>query len=159
MLNWHSPCLVVIYVHVSPDSCGDPKTKEQIKPRRVLECRYGKTRPLLSFLPHVVTVNGFQILLSRTTCLPSYLTGRRYLPYSFPHPVYVPHPISKWPTRPLSHSLYPGYKSGLRTPVQHRFSLELTCCSNSISHSNKCYFPLILSHVFKLFSNPHPEHN
>ena len=43
----------------------------------------------------------------------------------FPHPVYMPHPISKWPTRPLSHSLYPGYKSGLRTPVQHRFSLEL----------------------------------
>ena len=30
----------------------------------------------------------------------------------------MPHPISKWPARPLSHSLYPGYKSRLRTPVQ-----------------------------------------
>ena len=35
----------------------------------------------------------------------------------FPHPVYMPHLISKWPTRLWSHSLYPGYKSGLRTPV------------------------------------------
>ena len=51
MLNWHSPCLVVIYVHVSPDSFDDPKTKEQIKPRRVLECRNRKTRPLSSFPP------------------------------------------------------------------------------------------------------------
>ena len=33
----------------------------------------------------------------------------------FPDPVYMPPPISKWPARPLSHSLYPGYKSGLRT--------------------------------------------
>ena len=33
--------------------------------------------------------------------------------YSAPHLVYVPHPFSKWSTRPLSHSLYPGYESGL----------------------------------------------
>ena len=58
-----------------------------------------------------------------------------------------------------SHSLYPGYKSGLRTPVEHRFSLELACCYNSVSHSNKLYFPLILSQVWKLFSNPHMDHN
>ena len=77
----------------------------------------------------------------------------------FPHPVYMPHPISKWPTRPLSHSLYPGYKSGLRTPVQRWFSLELARCSNSISHSNNLYFPLILSHVWKFFSNPCLDHN
>ena len=32
-------------------NCGDPRTKEQIKPRKVLECRKGKTRPLLSFPP------------------------------------------------------------------------------------------------------------
>ena len=56
----------------------------------------------------------------------------------------MPHPISKWPARPLSHSLYPGYKSGLRTPVQRQFSLELARCSNSVSHSNELYFPLIL---------------
>ena len=48
------------------------------------------------------------------------------------HPVYVPHPISKRPTRPLSHSLCPGYKSGLRTLVQCQFSLELAHWSNSL---------------------------
>ena len=77
----------------------------------------------------------------------------------FPHPVYMPHPISKWPARPLSHSLYPRYKSGLRTPVQRRFSLELAYCSNSVSPSNNLYFRLILSHVWKFFSNPCPDHN
>ena len=86
-------------------------------------------------------------------------TGRRYLPSSYSHPVFVPHPISKWATRPQSHSLYPGYKSGLRTPVQRQFSLELARCSNSVSHSNKLYFPLILSYVWKFFSNLHPEHD
>ena len=33
----------------------------------------------------------------------------------FLHPIYMPDPVSKWPTRPPSHSLYPGYKSGRRT--------------------------------------------
>ena len=41
--------------------------------------------------------------------------GEKVFALLFPHPVYMPHPISKWPARPLSHSLYPGYKSGLRT--------------------------------------------
>ena len=50
---------------------------------------------------------------------------------------YVTHPISKWPTRPLSHSLYPGYKNELRTPVQCWLSLDTAHCSNSISHYNK----------------------
>ena len=81
-----------------------------------------------------------------------------YFSYSAPHLVYVPHPISKWSTRPVSHSLYPGYESGLRTPVQPLFSFELACCSNSIPHSNKLYFPLILSHVWKFFSNLSPDH-
>ena len=81
-----------------------------------------------------------------------------YFSYSAPHLVYVPHPFSKWSTRPISHSLYPGYESGLRTRVQHLFSFELACCSNSIPHSNKLYFPLILSHVWKFFSNPSPDH-
>ena len=96
------------------EECGDPRMKEQRKPRRVLECRNRKTRPYRSSLPHGVTISGFQVLLSRITCLPSYPIGRRYLAYSSPQPVYVPHPISKWPTRPLSHSLYLGYKSGLK---------------------------------------------
>ena len=71
----------------------------------------------------------------------------------------MPHPISKWPPRPLSCSLYPGYKSGLRTPFRHRFSLWLAHCSNSISHSNKLYSPLILPHVWKFFSNPRTDHD
>ena len=77
----------------------------------------------------------------------------------FPHAVHMPHPISKWPERPLSRSLYPGYKGGLKTPVQHRLSLELARCSNSVSHSNKLYFPFILSHVWKFLSNPHTDHD
>ena len=55
----------------------------------------------------------------------------------------MPHPVSKWPTRPLSHCLYPGYKGGLKTPVRCWFSLELALCCNSVSHSNKLNFPLI----------------
>ena len=61
--------------------------------------------------------------------------------------------------RPLSHSLYPGYKSGLRTLVQCWFSLEGARCSNSIFHSNKFNFPFIPSHIWKFFSNPHADHN
>ena len=60
---------------------------------------------------------------------------------------------------PQSHSLYANYKSGLRILVQHRFSLELTSRSNSISHCNKLYFPLILFHIWKFFSNLHPDHD
>ena len=64
--------------------CGDPRTKEHIKPRRVLESRNGQTRPYCPSLPHVLTINGILILLSSITCLPSCLLGRRYLPYSSP---------------------------------------------------------------------------
>ena len=45
--------------------------------------------------------------------------------------------------------LVPWVESGLRTPIQHWFSLELPHCSNSISHSHKLYFPLILLYVWK----------
>ena len=87
-----------------------------MKPRRVLEYRNGKTRPLLTFppIPSSITINEYKVLLTSITCLPSYPIGRRYFPYSSPNPVYMPHPNSKWPAR--SHSLYPGYKRGLRTP-------------------------------------------
>ena len=72
-----------------------------------------------------------------------------WLIWSDPHPVYMPHPVSKWPTRHLSHSLYlyPGYKCGLRN-VQHRFSLELSHYSNSVSHS---FFFFLLLLFFNLF--------
>ena len=55
--------------------------------------------------------------------------------------------------------LCPGSKDGLRTPVQRWLSPELAGCSNSISHFNKLYFPLILSRVWKFFSNPHMDHD
>ena len=130
-------------------NCGDPRTKEQIKPRGSWNAE--KPGPYQPSCLYVVTVNEFQVLLSSITSLHSYSIGRRYLPYFSPHPVYVPHPISKWPTRPLSHSLYPGYKSGLRTPIHHHFSLELAHCSNSVSHCNKLYSSLNLPHVWKFF--------
>ena len=44
--------------------------------------------------------------------------GEKVFALLFPHPVYLPHPISKWPARPPSHSLYPGYKSGRKTPFK-----------------------------------------
>ena len=70
-------------------NCGDPRTKEQIKSGRVLESRNAqmeKPDPYCPCLPHVVTINGFQVLLSSITCLPSYSIGSRYLPYSPPRP-------------------------------------------------------------------------
>ena len=118
-----------------------------------------KPDPYPPFLPHVVIINGFQVLLSSIICLLFYPIGRRYLPYSSPNPVYVPHSINKWPAKPLSHYWYPGYKSGLRTLVQHWFSLELAHCSNNVYHSNKLYFPLILSYVWKFFSNSGTDHD
>ena len=118
-----------------------------------------KPDPYRLSCPHVVTINGLQVLLNSITCLPSYPTGRRYLPYSSPTQYTCLIQSENDPQDPRSHSLYPRYKSGLRTLVQHWFSLELASCSNSVSHSNKLYFPLILSHVWKFFSNPHPDHN
>ena len=98
--------------------------------------------------------------LDRLQSMGSQRVGHNWVTsFHFPQPGYMPHPISKWPARPRSHSLYPGYKSGLRTPVQCRLSLELARWSNSVSHSNKLYFPLILSHVWKFFSNPRLDHN
>ena len=69
----------------------------------------------------------------------------------------MPHPISKWLTRPLSHSLYPQYKSGLKTPVQRLALSWPTVLTVSPILIN--YFLLILSHVWKFFSNPHPDHD
>ena len=81
-------CFISMYLSLDnsfPSTrCGDPRMKEQIKPRRVLGCRNGKTRLYRPSLPHVVTINRFQVLLSSITCLPSYPIGRRHLPSSSP---------------------------------------------------------------------------
>jgi len=74
------------------------------------------------------------------------------LPYSSPTQYTCLIQSANDPQDPLSHSLYPGYKSGLRTPIHRWFSLELAPCSNSVSHSNKLS-SLILPHVWNFFSN------
>ena len=70
-----------------------------------------KPDPYCPSLPHVVTINGFQILLSSIACLPSYSTGRKYLPYSPRPPPSIRASSNQQMTRktpiPL---LYPGYK-------------------------------------------------
>ena len=125
-----------------------------------MECRNGKTRPLSPSLPRAVTVNGFQVILSSVTCLPSCPTGRRYLPYSSTPPPSICASSNQQVTRKTPVSLLvPGCKTGPRTPVQRQFSLELARCSNSASHSYKLYFPPILSDVWKLFSNPRLYHD
>ena len=124
-----------------------------------MECRNGNTRPFLSFPPpgcNYERISGPPEQYNLSPLLPH--TWRRYLPYSYSTSIHAS--SSQQMTRKTpSHSLYPGYKSGLRTPIQRRFSLELACCSNSVSHSNKLYFPFILSHVWKFFSNPHTDHD
>ena len=141
------------------EECGDPRTKVQIKPRRVLECRNGKTRPLSSFPPHVVTINRFQVLLSSITCLSSCPTKREGICLTLPPPSIRASSNQQMTRKTPIPLLVPGYKSGLKTPVQCLFSLELARCSNSISHSNKLYSPLILPHFWKFFSNPHLVHD
>ena len=66
-----------------------------------------------------ITINRFQVLLSRITCLPSYPIGLT-LEWGI-----GPIQSANDSQRPLSHSLYLRYKNGLRTPVQYQFSLEL----------------------------------
>ena len=104
--------------------------KERIRPRRSLKCRNRKTGLLLPFSPPCC--NYQWILDPPEQCNPSPLLPNRekiFALLSTPPPstptVYVPHSIHNWPARPLSHSLYSGYKNGLKTPVQRRFSLEL----------------------------------
>ena len=120
-----------------------------------------KTRPLSSFPPPCCNCSWTSGLQSSVTCLSSYPIERGYLPYSPPaHPPSICASSHQQMTRKTpSHALHPGYKSELRTAVQGRFSLELAHCSNSISHSNKLYFPLILSNVWKFFSNPLMDHD
>ena len=113
-----------------------------------MECRNGKTRPLTIFPTPMlyVLISGPPEQYKWFPLLPH---KEKVFFLLFPHPVYVPHPFSNHPQDP-----YPPpctlAMSGLRTPVQHLFSLELACSSNSIPHSNKLYFSLI--------SNTSPDH-
>ena len=109
-------------------------------------------------LPHVVTVDGFQVLLSSINGLPSFPIRRKYFSYSSPTQYRcrinsANDPQDPYPT-PCTLAM-----SGLWTPVQHPFSFALACSSNRVPHSNKLYFPLILSQVWKFFPNPYPDHN
>ena len=108
---------------------GDPRVTGQVKPRGPWSAGI-ESRPLSSLPPPCCSNWWISPLLP---------PREKVLALFFPQPVYVPHPVSKWPARPLSLSLYPGYKCGLRTPVQCRFCLELARCSNSISSSNKLF--------------------
>ena len=95
---------------IKREICGDPGTKEQIKPRRVSECRNQKTTPLASFSPPCCNcwwISGPPEQYKWSPLLPH---KEKVFFFLFSHPVHVPHPFSKWSSRPLSHSLYPGYE-------------------------------------------------
>ena len=55
-------------------------------------------------------------------------------------------------------SLSWDYKNWLQACKNTWLSCELARCSNSVSHSGKLYSPLILSHVWKFFSNLCMDH-
>ena len=54
---------------------------------------------------HVVTINKCQVLWSNITCLPLLPHTEKVFALLFPHPASVPHPVSKWPARPLTGTL------------------------------------------------------
>ena len=98
------------------------KDKRAERTKEVLECRKGKTRPYHPSLPHVVTINGFQVLLSSITCLPSYfkkificLTLALHRP---------PRICASSNQQMISRPLYHAYKSRLSICVQCWFSLS-----------------------------------
>ena len=110
-----------------------------------------KPDPCRPSLPLLVTINGFQVLLSSITCLSSCRTQGEGICLTLPPPSIHASSNQQMTHKTLIPLLVPWVKSGLKTPVQCWFSLELVHCSNSVSHSNKLYFPLILSHVEILF--------
>ena len=116
-----------------------------------------KQDPQQLSLPHVVTVGGFQVLLSSINGLPSYPISRKCFSYSSPTQYMCLIHSANDPQDPY-HTPCTLAMSGLRTPVQHLFAFVLACSSNSVPHSNKLYFPLILSQVWKFFSNTTPDH-
>ena len=80
---------------------------------------------------------------------------------------WVAFPFSRGSSQPRSPALQadslpaelPGkpYKNCQLACKRVPLSLELACCSNSISYSNKLYSPFILPQVWKFFSNLHSD--
>ena len=132
-----------------------PQDKRADETKEGLGMHEQKQQTLTPSLPHAVTVPGAHNLPPLRPQTPDGGGIRSTLAPSSMHAS----SSQQWPARPLCHSLYPGYKSGLRTPVQRRFCLELARCSDSVSHSNKLHLPLTLSLVWKCFSNLHPDQN
>ena len=83
------------------------------------------TEPYRPSLPLVVTIKEFQVLLSSITCLPFYPVQGGFCLTVPPAQYICLIQSANDPSRPLSCSLYPGYKNGPRTPLRRRFSLEL----------------------------------
>ena len=87
-----------------------------------MEGRNGKPRPYHLSLPHAVTINGTASPFSPPTP-----QGEDVCP-TLPPPSIHASSNQQMTHKTPSHSLYPGCKSGLRTPIQHWFSLELARC-------------------------------
>ena len=99
-------------------------------------------------LPHVVTV-----LMEQYNLSPLLPHREEVFALLFPPPSILSSSNKQMTCKIPIPLLVPWVESGLRTSIQCWFSLELPYCSNSIFHSNKLYFPLILPHVWKFFSN------
>ena len=117
-----------------------------------------KPEPYGPSLPHIVAINGFQGLLSSITSVPSYPPQGEGICLALPPPGIRASSYQQMTCKTPAHSLYPGYKSGLRIPAQRPFSLELPTVL-TVSPSLINYFPLILSHVWTFFSNLCLDHD
>ena len=116
-----------------------------------------KPDPYRPSLPHGVTINGFQVLLSNITYLPAYPIGRRYLCPTVPPPSCLIQsandPQDPDPTPcTLGIKVDEGPLFNVGSPLS--WPAVLTASPTLV-----LYFPLILSHVWKFFSNPHPDHD
>ena len=60
--------------------------KKQIKPKGFWNARMEKSDPYHPSLPYIVTINGFQVLLSSITCLSSYPTKWEGICLTLPPP-------------------------------------------------------------------------
>ena len=75
-----------------------------------------------------------------------------------PHPVHARHPISKRPAGPHPTPRTLGVEVD-RGPLLNGGSPLRGLIILSVSPTLINYFPLILLHVWKFFSNPHPDHD
>ena len=137
------------------------RRKEQIKPRRVLECRNGKTRPLISFppIPNVVTLNEFQFLLTIITCLLSFpIEGEGIClpPHPTPYNCLIQDPIPL-----LTPWVWKWIKDTCSTSALSDYQEAAPLCWQRLSppHSNKLYSSFTIPHVWKFFSNLRLDHD